>query len=187
MCATGDKRAGAGDERPGAGDKRAGGGADKPRSRRMGRFMVLVFGVAWVIGQATLVLSADARPDHIFGFRMFPEASTLEIHLWRDTKAGAVAAAHGEWSARDGSGQLRHFAWRDRVRDPVLAAVDTRVFASYGVDAQLARLGRALDDVADHIAGDGETRRLRAEVVVRKNGAPPVTVRLAGHPRDVGP
>jgi hypothetical protein len=143
------------------------------------------FAAAWILGQATLVLTAATRPDHIFGFRMFPEASTLEIHLWRDTNAGAVATVRGDWSARSATGQLRHFSWRDRVRDPVLGTVDARVFASYGVDAQLARLGHALDDVADHIADDAETRRLRAEVIVRKNGGAPVRVELASHARSV--
>jgi hypothetical protein len=149
------------------------------------------------VGQVALVATARGRPDHIFGFRMFPEASTLEIHLFRDTRetpgAGGtssareegVPAAGGEWSARDGSGQLRRFSWRDRVRDPILGSIDARVFASYGVDAQLARLGHALDDVADHIEDDAETHRLRAEVIVRKNGGPPVTVRLESHARSL--
>jgi hypothetical protein len=131
-----------------------------------------------VVFQGALILSAGGRPDHIFGFRMFPEASTLEIHLWRETAAGDVRAPGGEWSARDASGQLRHFSWRDRVRDPVLASIDLNVFASYGVDAQLLHLARALDDVAEHLDGDAETRRLRAEVVVRRNGRAPESVTL---------
>jgi hypothetical protein len=130
-----------------------------------------------------LVLSAGGRPDHIFGFRMFPEASTLEIHLWRETATGDVRAPGGAWGARDRSGQLRHFAWRDRVHDPGLASVDVMVFASYGVDAQLLHLARALDDVSDHLDGDDQTRRLRAEVVVRRNGRDPEIVRVEGHPR----
>ena len=143
----------------------------------------MVFAALWIAAQLALVGSAGGRPDHIFGFRMFPEASTLEIHLWRETSAGAVRAPRGEWSARDEAGQLRHFAWRDRVRDPILASIDMRVFASYGVDAQLARLGHALDDVADHVPEDRETRRLRAEVVVRRNGGEPTTVTLESHDR----
>jgi hypothetical protein len=71
------------------------------------------------------------------------------------------------------------------VRDPVLGALDARVFASYGADAQLARLQRALDDVADHVPEDGETRRLRAEVTVWRNGRAPETVTLESHPRDL--
>jgi hypothetical protein len=143
----------------------------------------VLFAACWLIGQAALVLSAGGRPDHIFGFRMFPEASTLEIHLWRETATGDVRAPGGEWSACDRSGQLRHFSWRDRVRDPVLAPVDATVFASYGVDAQLLHLAHALDDVSDHLDGDDQTRRLRAEVIVRRNGHAPETMRLEGHPR----
>ncbi len=147
------------------------------------RHLRVVFAALWVGGQATLVLTAGRRPDHIFGFRMFPEASTVEIHLWRDTSTGEERAARGEWSARDAAGQLRHFSWRDRVRDPILSSVDARVFASYGVDAQLARLAHALDDVADHVPEDAETRDLRAEVVVRRNGAAPRTVSIRSHAR----
>lgn len=143
----------------------------------------IAFAAAWVAGQAALVFTAGSRPDHIFGFRMFPEASTIEIHLWRETAGGAARAARGEWSARDTAGQLRHFSWRDRVRDPILSSIDARVFASYGVDAQLARLGHALDDVADHVPEDAETRRLVAEVVVRRNGGEPRTVALQSHVR----
>ena len=113
---------------------------------------------------------------------MFPEASTLEIHLWRETAAGDVRAPGGEWSARDASGQLRHFSWRDRVHDPVLASIDANVFASYGADAQLLHLARALDDVAEHLEQDGETRRLRAEVLVRRNGRAPESVTLESVP-----
>ena len=144
----------------------------------------VVFAALWIGGQATLVLTAAARPDHVFGFRMFPEASTIEIHLWRGTPAGEARAARGEWAAHDAAGQLRHFSWRDRVRDPVLSSIDVRVFASYGVDAQLARLAHALDDVADHVPEDAETKDLRAEVVVRRNGGAPETVSIRSHARN---
>ena len=156
-----------------------------PGSVRVVRRLRVVFAALWIGGQLALVLSAGTRPDHIFGFRMFPEASTVEIHLWRETASGAMRAAGGEWSARDAAGQLRHFSWRDRVRDPILSSVDARVFASYGVDAQLARLGHALDDVIDHVPEDVETRRLVAEVVVRRNGGGPRTVTLQSHARSL--
>jgi hypothetical protein len=145
----------------------------------------VAFAACWIAGQGALVLTAGARPDHIFGFRMFPEASTLEIHLSREVGGNVVPAPGGEWSARDAEGQLRHFSWHDRVRDPILSAVDARVFASYGVDAQLARLQRALDDVADHVPEDGETLRLRADVVVRKNGRSAEARTLESHERRV--
>ena len=143
----------------------------RPRAR-------VIFAACWMVGQAALILSAGMRPDGIFAFRMFPEASTMEIHLWREAGGRWVRAPQGEWSAHDSAGQLRHFSWRDRVRDPILAAVDTRVFASYGADTQRARVGWALDDTADHLPEDGETTRLRAEVVVWRNGREPTTTLL---------
>jgi hypothetical protein len=116
---------------------------------------------------------------------MFPEASTMEIRLARQVARGWVAAPHGEWSARDAQGQRRHFSWHDRVRDPVLASLDEHVFASYGVDTQLARLQRALDDVSDHVPDDGETLRLRADITYWKNGREPRALTLEGHLRQV--
>jgi hypothetical protein len=148
----------------------------RPRAR-------VIFAACWIGSQAALVLSAGMRPDSAFAFRMFPEASTMEIHLWREVDGRWVPAPQGEWSAHDASGQLRHFSWRDRVRDPILAPVDTRVFASYGADTQLARVARALDDAADHLPEDSETTRLRAEVVVSRNGREPTTTILQSLPR----
>ncbi len=147
----------------------------------------VAFAACWILGQGALIVTAGARPDGVFGFRMFPEASTIEVHLSREVQGGRLLPAPGgEWSARDAAGQLRHFSWRDRVRDPLLSAVDQRVFASYGAAAQLARLQRALDDVADHVPEDGETQRLRAEVVVRRNGGEPARVVLVSRPRGGG-
>jgi hypothetical protein len=143
----------------------------------------VAFAAFWIAGQIALVLTAPLRSDRAFGFGMFPEASTMEIHLVRDVGGLRVPAPHGEWTARDRLGQLHGVAWHDRVRDRALSAIDTRVFASYGVDAQLARLQRALDDVANHIPDDAETTRLVADVVVRKNGRDPSTVTLFGHAR----
>jgi hypothetical protein len=145
----------------------------------------VAFAACWIAGQSALVLTAGGRPDGSFGFRMFPEASTLEIHLQRRVGDRLVPAPGGEWSARDASGQLRHFSWRDRVRDPVLSGLDERRFASYGADAQLDRLTRALDDVSDHIPEDAETARIEAVVRVWRNGRGPETVTLRGHPRSV--
>ncbi len=145
------------------------------------------FALLWMLGQAALVLTAGLRADHIFGFRMFPEASTLEIHLSRVTSGTSsgmsLPAPRGEWAAKDASGQLRHFSWRDRVRDPVLQSIDVPMFASYGADTQLARLQRALDDVADHIDEDDETLALRADVRVSKNGREPYMATLLSHAR----
>ena len=146
----------------------------------------LVFAAGWVALQAGLVLTASCRPDGIFGFRMFPEASTIEFELDRVVGGATVPAPDGGWSARDAAGQLRHFSWRERVTDPVLSSPGTRVFAAYGADAQLARLQRALDDVALHEPEDAETERFVARVVVWHNGRGPRNVVLESARRETG-
>jgi hypothetical protein len=145
------------------------------------------FALGWVALQAGLVLTASCRQGGMFGFHMFPEASTLEFELERVVAGAPVAAPGGAWSARDASGQLRHFSWRDRVTDPVLSSPGTRVFAAYGADAQLARLQRALDDVASHEPEDAETARLVARVHVWRNGRGPETVVLESASRETPP
>ena len=109
----------------------------------------------------------------------------MEIHLSREVGGVEVPVPRGEWTARDRAGQIRSWSWNDRVRDGVLGRVDVRVFASYGVDAQLFHLQRALDDVADHIADDTQTKRLVATVEYWKNGAERSTVTLHSHARPV--
>jgi hypothetical protein len=145
----------------------------------------VVFAASWLGGQIALVVSAPMRPDHIFGFRMFPEASTMEIHLSREVGGGEVPVPRGEWTARDRAGQTRSWSWNDRVRDSVIGRLDTRVFASYGVSAQLARLQRALDDVADHVPDDTQTVRFVAKVEYWKNGGERSTATLRSHARVV--
>jgi hypothetical protein len=146
----------------------------------------LAFAAAWIAGQIALVVTAKMRSDAIFGFRMFPEATTMQVRLGRVTARGEQPAPAGEWSARDAAGQLRHFSWRDRVRDPVLSSLDARVFAGYGASTQLARLQRALDDVADHTPDDAETVRLVAHLTIWHNGRDPATSTLESHVRGGG-
>jgi hypothetical protein len=139
--------------------------------------------------QGVLVASASARPDHAFGFRMFSESSVVKLSLLREVDAPTgqgtvvVPAARGEWSAMDADGTRRHFAFRDRVREPWLSTFDATFEASYGAGAELARLQAALDDVASHLDGDAETRRLVLDVIARRNGREPQLVRLTSPSR----
>jgi hypothetical protein len=160
------------------------GGGSVPHVLALGPRARVVFAAGWVALQAGLVLTASWRRDGIFGFRMFPEASTMEFALERVVGGVAIPAPGGGWSAHDAVGQLRHFSWRDRVTDPVLSSPDARVFAAYGADAQLARLQRALDDVALHEPEDAETERFVARVVVWRNGRDPRTVVLQSVSRE---
>jgi len=142
----------------------------------------------WVTTQIALVITADRRPDAAFGFRMFSESSTLKIALHREVTQddGQVARIHvddGVWSARDGAGTLHRHAWNERVRRQELATFDTEINAKYAVDAQLARLQAALDDLATQVPDDAETRRFLLDVTVRKNGREPYVVHLASAER----
>jgi hypothetical protein len=115
---------------------------------------------------------------------MFNESSTIEVGLFRGLKGGVeVPVADGTWVARDTSGQTRTFRWRDRVPQPALSTFDAPIHASYGADAQLARLRAALDDVAAHTADDVETVQLVLHVSVRRNGREATQVRLVSPQR----
>lgn len=143
----------------------------------------IAFAVAWTGLQGGLILTASRRPDGAFGFRMFNESSTIKVSLYREIAGedGTRTRVHvegGMWTARDANGQLRRFAWRDRVM-PTLGVFDVEMAASYGEAAQLARWQGALDDVATHTPDDAETKRFVLDVVVRKNGREPHTVTLA--------
>ena len=151
----------------------------------------ILFALAWVSAQFTLVLTADRRPDGAFGFRMFSESSTIKIVLYRevtgeDGQRKRVHVEDGVWSARDAGGLKRRFAWSDRVRRRELALFDTEMSSSYGTNAQLARLQTALDDVASHTGDDAETRRFLLDVTVRRNGREPYVVHLASAERAGG-
>lgn len=145
----------------------------------------IAFAVLWVGAQGALIATADRRPDRAFGFQMFNESSTIEVHLSRKVagREGEVPVEDGTWVAFDPSGRPRTFRWRDRVPQPALSTFDMPIHASYGAEAQLARLRLALGDVAKHTADDVETTELVLDVTVRKNGREPSKVRLASVPR----
>ncbi len=142
------------------------------------------FAAAYLASQVALVATAGGRTDHAFGFRMFGESSTLNVRLFRQIDAPSghgtvnVPIEDGTWIAKDRDGAPQRFSWRDRVRDPALSTFDTAIHASYGADAQVARLQMALVDVAAHIPQDTETRGLLLQVSERKNGRAPIALTL---------
>ncbi len=139
------------------------------------------FAAAYLAAQVIAITSAASRSDHIFGFRMFSESSTLNVALFRriDAPSGhgilKVHVENGTWIAKDADGAPQRVSWHDRVREPGLSTFDTTIHASYGADAQVERLQAALLDVAAHIPQDAETRDLVLEVIERKNGREPIT------------
>jgi hypothetical protein len=141
-----------------------------------------VFAGAYLLAQAGLIATAFLRPDKVFAFQMFNESSTIAIALSRRVEKpdGTVVTmpTNGVWWARDRAGAEHPHDWAARVRDSNLVTLGRPVHASYGADAQLFRLQRALDDVMAHSTDDVETRALVADVEVRRNGKSPVHVRL---------
>lgn len=150
-----------------------------------------MFAGIWLVAQGALIMTAGRSPDGAFGFRMFPESSSIKVALYRDVRGadGERTRVHvddGMWAAKDAYGVQRSFAWRDRVRRRELAIFDTEISAAYGVRAQLARLQAALDDVARHTPDDAETERLSLDVTVRYNGREPFVATLLSAPRKDG-
>lgn len=142
------------------------------------------FVAVWIAVQGALVLTAGDRSANMGGFRMFSETSTFSYTLYREVRGELVAVPDGEWNAKDATGVLRHFSWRDRVRRRELSTFGAELVASYGVDTQRRRLAAALDDVFLTASGDTETQRLVLVVVTRKNGHAPETTRLESFPRN---
>jgi hypothetical protein len=158
-----------------------------PRPSALSKIGRILFAAAWIATQLVLILTADRRPDGAFGFRMFPDSSSIKVVLYREVEGEQGERRHvhvedGVWSAPDAGGMVRRFSWYERVRSPYWA-FDREMHASYGAATQLARLQSALDDVAAHIPDDAETRRLVLEVTVRRNGREPVLHRITSAER----
>jgi len=141
-----------------------------------------VFAALYIALLVAAIAYGQLAPDHVFGFQMFNESSKLRITLFREvsTPSGRrlVPVVDGTWRARDEANEVRTFRWNDRVRSGPIRRLDRFVHASYGLDAQLFRLERALLDVARHTPGDRETRALVAVVDTLKNGRDPQTLRI---------
>ena len=128
------------------------------------------------------MLWGQGTPDRVIGFQMFNESSRLTIHLFREIrrrgKLERRALPDGRWRARDGSGAMRVYDWRTRVRNVPLNVLGQSMHASYGLNAQLFHLQAALDDAVRHIPDDTQTLALVAEVETIRNGRPGPRVTL---------
>jgi hypothetical protein len=129
-------------------------------------FCVLFFG-----SEAVLVATAGLRSDRSYGFRMFPEASTIVVHVSRRLDGGLLVPIEGgRWQARDCSGTIHTFRWGDMVRFPAPGRLDVTVGAPYGVESEVHRTRDALAWVTAHTGDDCETRAFVARIEPRKNG-----------------
>ncbi len=135
------------------------------------------FVAVFLVVDAALIGTAGLRADRSYGFRMFPEASTVSVHVSRRLDGGRVAPIEGgRWEAMDCAGSRHKLAWSRMVRSPAPWRLDAELGAPYGVEASVAEVRGALDYVATHTPEDCETRALVAEVTTRRNGGPPSVV-----------
>jgi hypothetical protein len=147
---------------------------------RIVRYVVVV---AWLSAQLALIATGGSRPSGAFAFRMFPETSDIEIHLWRRVDGARLEVPLGMWSARGPDGSPHAHTWAEKVGPFAPSQLDARARAPYGARAQLAALGAALDWLAEHSPDDAETRAFGAEVTVWRNGRAPEQVSLVSHER----
>lgn len=162
----------AADARPGSSD----GAMPARRALRLG-FCALFFGL-----ELCAIAWGKLAPDHVLGFQMFNESSTLTIHLLREEerrhKRVLIPVPGGRWRAPDASGRWHEHAWGDRVRYQPLGTLEREVHARYGLDGQLFHLKAALKDVVAHLPDDARTLALVADVETKRNGVRGETLRL---------
>jgi len=129
--------------------------------------------------EAVLIATAGMRSDRSYGFRMFPESSSIKMHVSRKLDGASLTPIeNGRWVAKDCDGQPHAFVWGKMVKPPAPSMLDANVGAPYGVDSEVHRARDALRWVADHTPGDCETRGFVAKVEARRNGRSPYEIDL---------
>jgi hypothetical protein len=123
--------------------------------------------------EAILVATAGMRSDRSYGFRMFPESSSVVVHVSRRLADGRIVPIEGNrWQARDCSGAQHAFVWGKLVRFPAPAKLDEKLGAAYGVESEIQRTRDAVRWVAAHTPDDCDTQTFVVRVEPTKNGHP---------------
>jgi hypothetical protein len=108
---------------------------------------------------------------------MFPESSSLTVHLFRRLEDGTLAAVEDDrWRTRDCNGTGYIVSWGKLVHAPAPSKLDVSVPAPYGVESEVHRTRDAMQWVLDHTKEDCETRGFVAKIKARRNGGPPYDV-----------
>jgi hypothetical protein len=130
--------------------------------------------------EAILIATAGMRTDRSYGFRMFPESSSIVVHLSRRLNDGRLVSVDktGRWETHDCAGARTFVQWNRLVRFPAPALLEATVGAPYGVDNEVQRTTDAMRWVLGHTPQDCETRALVATVDARKNGRAPYSFDL---------
>jgi hypothetical protein len=124
---------------------------------------VAVF-LAVVALQLAFIVRAYSSDHKVFGFQMFPEASTYQADVVRVTRDGRRIPVEQPWSG---------YSWDSLVGLGGLQDPSVRHHADAGLRNQLALLRSSLNWVADHTPRDHETRYLEARVTSWHNDDPP--------------
>jgi hypothetical protein len=128
---------------------------------------VLVLGV--VLFQLGFVVRGYSSDHKVFGFQMFPEASTWRADVVRVTADGRRIPVEQGWSG---------YRWDELVPDAGLQYPSVEHHADAGLDNQLAFLRSALNYVAGHTPRDHTTRYLEATVTSSHNNVDPPRVQV---------
>ena len=122
------------------------------------------------------VVAAYSSDHKVFGFQMFPEASTWSAEVVRVTADGRRIPVERPWAG---------YRWEELVRGSgSLQYPAARHHADAGLDNQLAFLRSALDWVADNTPRDHDTRYLEARVTAWHNADPPRVEVFRSRPRE---
>lgn len=135
------------------------------------------FAAVYLAIQALLIVTAGGRVSHSFGFRMFEESASIEVHVERVLDGNVHKPLADEWLAHDCSGAPHVLRWKDLVRFPAPRWLDTGIAQPYGVDTGVAIARAAIGFVATHTPDDCETRAFVATIKRVRNGLtlPPLT------------
>lgn len=132
-----------------------------------------VFCALFLGSEVVLAATAGLRSDRSYGFRMFPESSTITLHVSRRLPDGTVVPiAGGAWTPHGCESGTHAYVWGRMVRFPAPGKLDAPVGAPYGVDNEVQRARDALVWVAAHTPQDCETRAFVAHVEAVRNGRP---------------
>jgi hypothetical protein len=131
--------------------------------------------LAVVVLQLALIGRAYSSDHKVFGFQMFPEASTWQAEVVRVTRDGQRVPVSQPWAGYD---------WNGLVGGVGLQNPSVRHHADAGLNNQLAYLRSSLNWVADHTPRDHDTRYLEARVTSWHNDDPARVVVYRSHDRD---
>jgi hypothetical protein len=121
--------------------------------------------------EALLIATAGLRSDRAYGFRMYPESSTIVLQVSRRLQSGeTVPILDNRWQATDCDGKLHAFNWRKFARYPAPSRLDEKFSVGYGVDNGVERSRDLVRWVADHTPLDCETQAFVVHLEATRNG-----------------